>query len=454
MTTKRTIDIHTFPPNADSYGLNGPAYEGNLRRGELRGIIKINQDRCVGCDTCRKFCPTNAIQGGLGAKHHIEDNSCVYCGQCLLACPFNAIEQMSFIEKVEKALADKDLICVAQPSPSVRVSICEEFGAEPGELTTEQMVYALEALGFKVYDCNNAADQTIIEEASEFVKKVRYWVLGERGPDVDMVADHPFPHFTSCCPAWVKNAETFHAGILPHLSTARSPIQMGGPVAKTWAAKYVFKCDPRKIFFVSVTPCTSKIFEAARPEMNAAWRWALKHGVIPPDAPSYQDVDASLTARDIAVLMRKHGINPLNMPKTKERGVLEIYTGGGTIFGCSGGVMEAAIRTAYFQLAGHELANADVKTVRGLNNEIVEATIPIPVKALGGKVIEVRVCVVNGAARGLNTVIDRVQRDKNRYHFVEVMNCPGGCVNGGGQPVQPVGTAWLNPTLPLPLRVS
>ncbi len=451
--SKDTITVHTFLPGANAHGEDGPAYVGNLRKGELRGIIHINKENCVGCDTCRKFCPTDAIKGGLGAKHEITEDACLYCGQCLIACPFDAIEQMSFVDQVEHVLDQKEKIVVAHPSPAVRVSLCEEFGGEPGDLSTEQMNNALEALGMTVYDCNSTADQTIIEEGTEFVKKIQYWVLGERGPEVDEMAHHPFPHFTSCCPAWIKNAETYHADMLPHLSTAKSPLQMGGTLAKTWAAKHILKVDPRKIFFVSVTPCTAKIFEASRPEMNTAWRYLVATKEIPADTPSFQDIDASLTARDIAELMRRKGINPLNMPKTRERKDLEVYTGAGTIFGCSGGVMEAALRTAYFALSGEELKNADIEIVRGYDNAIVEATIPVPVKALGGKKFEVRVCVVNGANQGLKEVLNRVRVDKNRYHFIEVMNCPGGCVNGGGQPVQPKGTAWLHPTMPLPLRV-
>lgn len=447
-----TIQVHTFLPGPQARGEDGPAYVGNMRKGELRGIIHINQDRCVGCDTCSKFCPTNAIHGGMGAKHHINDDACVSCGQCLIACPFNAIEQMSFVDEVEQVLDDKSKLCVAHPSPAVRVSLCEEFGGEPGALSTNQMVNALEALGFTVYDCNNTADQTIMEEGTEFIKKVQYWLLNERGPEVNEMAHHPFPHFTSCCPAWVRNAETYHADMLPHLSTAKSPLQMGGTLAKTWAAEQIFKCDPRNIYFVSVTPCTAKIFEASRPEMNTAWRWAMANNLIPKDTPSYQDIDASLTARDIAELMRRKGINPLNMPEARDRTALEIYTGAGTIFGNSGGVMEAALRTAYFVLSGKDLDPADITVVRGNNDAIVEATIPVPVKALGGKPVDIRVCVVNGANQGLKEVLNRVRVDKDRYHFIEVMNCPGGCINGGGQPVQPSGTAWLNPTLPLPLR--
>lgn len=448
-----TTTVRTFLPGDNAYGQNGPDYQGNLRKGELRGIIRINKEHCVGCDTCRKFCPADAIKGGIGAKHEIIDDACLYCGQCLVACPFNAIEQMSFVDKVERVLDAKTHIVVAHPSPAVRVSICEEFGGKPGELSTEQLVNALEALGCVTYDCNSTADQTIIEEGTEFVQKVQYWVLGERGPEVDAQAKHPFPHFTSCCPGWIKYAETYAADMLPHISSAKSPLQMGGTLAKTWAAKNVLKCDPRKIFFVSVTPCTAKIFEAARPEMNTAWRWLIANKEIPANTPSFQDIDASLTARDLAELFRRKGINPLTMPKTRERGPLEVYSGAATIFGCSGGVMEAALRTAYFALSGKELEKADIEIVRGNNNAIVEATIPVPIKALGGKTFDVRVCVVNGSNQGLKEVLDRVRKDKNRYHFIEVMNCPGGCVNGGGQPIQSTGTAWLNPTAPLPLRV-
>ena len=449
MTTK----VRTFAPGENAWGQNGPAYVGNLRKGELRGIIHINKEHCVGCDTCRKFCPADAITGGLGAKHEIKDDACLYCGQCLVACPFNAIEQMSFVDQVEAVLDAKDRIVVAQPSPAVRVAICEEFGGEPGALSTAQLVNALEACGFVTYDCNSTADQTIIEEGTEFVKKVQYWILGERGPEVDEQGHHPFPHFTSCCPGWVKYAETYCADMLPHLSTAKSPLQMGGTLAKTWAAKHILKCDPRKVYFVSCTPCTAKIFEASRPEMNSAWRWLIANKEIPANTPPFQDIDASLTVRDLAELFRRKGINPLLMSKERERAPLEVYTGAATIFGASGGVMEAALRTAYFALSGKELENGNIEVVRGHNNAIVEATIPVPVKALGGKIFEVRVCVVNGCNQGVKEVVERVRQDPNRYHFIEVMNCPGGCVNGGGQPVQSCGTAWLKPTFPLPTRI-
>ena len=449
----KTIRIKTFNPTADSFGLNGPDFVGNIRKGELRGIIKINEDLCEACDTCRKVCPVDAIQGHLGAKHKIDDQRCVTCGQCLISCPFNAIEQMSFVDTVDKILADKSNVVVAHPSPAVRVSIAEEFGGKPGDLTTDQMMNAFEKLGFKTYDVNSSADQTIMEEGTEFVRKVQYWVLGKRGPEFERAAHHPLPHFTSCCPAWVRNAETFNADFLPHLSTAKSPIQMGGVLAKVWAPKFLYNTDPRNVKVVAITPCTAKILEASRPEMDTAWRHHIKAGTIPADTPRFPDVDAVLTARDIAELLRRHNINPLTLPKERKRENLDVYTGAGTIFGCSGGVMEAALRTAYRVLMGKELDNADIIPVRGLDNSYVEAKIPLALPKLNGKTFELRVCVVNGANQALEHVLDELRGNPNRWHFIEVMNCPGGCVNGGGQPVQGTGTGWLKPLFPLPVSL-
>ena len=168
-----TMDVVTFRPPQGCRGEDGPAFQGNFRKGELRGIIHINKDNCVGCDTCRKFCPVDAISGGLGAIHKIRDDACVSCGQCLSACPFGAIEQMSFVDDVIAALKDPKKFVVAHPSPAVRVALAEEFGGKPGDLCTDQMLNALEKAGFTVYDVNQTADQTILEEGTEFIKKVR-----------------------------------------------------------------------------------------------------------------------------------------------------------------------------------------------------------------------------------------------------------------------------------------
>ena len=303
-----TMDVVTFRPPQGCRGEDGPAFQGNFRKGELRGIIHINKDNCVGCDTCRKFCPVDAISGGLGAIHKIRDDACVSCGQCLSACPFGAIEQMSFVDDVIAALKDPKKFVVAHPSPAVRVALAEEFGGKPGDLCTDQMLNALEKAGFTVYDVNQTADQTILEEGTEFIKKVRYWCLGERSPEVNMMAHHPLPHFTSCCPGWVRNMEINFASAIPHVSTTKSPIQMGGALGKTWAAKHVWNKDPRDVCIVSITPCTAKIFEASRPEFIDAWKWNVEHNVIPKDSPVFPDIDYSLTTRDIAGVFRRLGI--------------------------------------------------------------------------------------------------------------------------------------------------
>ncbi len=443
--------IKTFAPPADARG-GDAEFEGTYRKGELRGIIKINQDNCTGCDTCSAFCPTDAIMGTLGVAHAIEDNSCVACGQCLINCPFGAIEQMSFVDEVIKKLDDPKSFVVAHPSPATRVALAEEFGAEPGSVTINKMYNAFKKAGFHMYDVNFAADHTILEEGTEFIKKVKYWLLGERSKDLEHVSHHPFPHFTSCCPAWVRNAEIFHPELIPHISGAKSPIQMGGPIAKTWGAKFIWKVDPRDVFMVPITPCTAKIFEASRPEFNSAWKYLIKNNEIPSDTPSFPDIDVVLTARDIATLLKKKGINPLEMSDEYEDEVMNVYSGGGTIFGNSGGVMEAALRTSYFILSGMELKNPDLTPVRGYDKDLVEATIPVPLKDYDGKIIEIKVAVVNGASKNINKIAKELVSNQNKYHFIEVMNCPGGCVNGGGQPVRTMGTSWLHPLLPLPIR--
>ncbi|NLK67081.1 MAG: 4Fe-4S binding protein [Campylobacteraceae bacterium] len=443
--------VKTFAPPKDAWGTEAE-FEGTYRKGELRGIIKIDQDRCTGCDTCSAFCPTDAIKGTLGVAHAIDDNRCVTCGQCLTNCPFGAIEQMSFVDMVMEKLDDPKAFVVAHPAPAVRVALAEEFGAEPGSVTINKMYNAFVKAGFHMYDVNFAADQTILEEGTEFIHKVKYWLLGERSEELAHVAKHPFPHFTSCCPAWIRNAEIFHPELLPHISGAKSPIQMGGALAKTWAPKFVWNVDPRDVYMVSITPCTAKIFEASRPEFNSAWEYLVRNGEIPSDTPSFQDIDAVLTARDIATLLKKKGINPLEMSDEYENETMNVYTGGATIFGNSGGVMEAALRTAYFILSGTELKNPDLTPVRGYDKDFVEATIPVPLKEYDGKVIDVKVAVVNGASKNIDKIAKELVSDKNKYHFIEVMNCPGGCVNGGGQPVRTMGTSWLHPLLPLPVR--
>ncbi|AEH44380.1 Ferredoxin hydrogenase [Thermodesulfatator indicus DSM 15286] len=443
-----TEKVSTFRPTPEAR-----TGGGTYLPGELRGIIRINQNKCVGCDTCKQFCVAHAIRGSIGVAHSIDTDRCINCGQCLVNCPFGAIEQMSFVDEVEEKLRDPEWTVVAIIAPAVRVALAEEFGSPSGTLTVGRMHNAFKKIGFKIYENNFAADQTIMEEAYEFIAKVRYWVLGERGPELEKFAHHPLPHFTSCCPAWIRYAELYYAKVLPHISGAKSPQQMAGASAKTWAALDVWNVDPRKVYTVGIMPCTGKIFEASRPEFKSAWQWLKENGYLPEDTPPFPDVDAVLTTRDAATLLKRFGVNPLKLSEKEENiEITEIYSGGATIFGTSGGVTEAALRTAYYVLSGKEPPAWDFFAVRGYTTGIREAVIPIPLKALGGKEFHLKICVVNGAINHLDKVLKQVVAGNCPYHFIEVMNCPGGCINGGGQPVNPMGTSWIDPLLPLPLK--
>ncbi|ADY72797.1 hydrogenase, Fe-only [Desulfurobacterium thermolithotrophum DSM 11699] len=442
--------VATFPPPPDAR-VKGHSPLGTYRPGELKGIVRINQDKCVGCDTCKGHCPADAIKGGLGVAHSVDIMRCINCGQCLVNCPFGAIEQMSFVDEVAKKLSDPEVTVVALIAPAVRVAIAEEFGAPPGTLTVGRLHNALKKLGFKIYETNLAADQTIMEEGFEFIAKVRYWLLGERDEELKEIAHHPLPHFTSCCPGWIRYAEIYYPQLLPHISGAKSPQQMAGASAKTWAALNIWNVDPRKVYTVGIMPCTAKIFEASRPEFKSAWEFLKEKGSIPEDTPPFPDVDAVLTTRDLATLFKMKGINPLELPeKEKEEEPGEIYTGAATIFGNSGGVMEAALRTTYYVLSGKKPPNWNIYGVRGHTTGLKEMEIPIPLKS--GETIRIRVAVVNGIKNHLDKIVEDVIKGTSPYHFIEVMNCPGGCINGGGQPINPMGTSWIDPLLPLRLK--
>ncbi len=458
--------VNTFkePPDARSGG-------GTFRKGELKGIIRINPKRCVGCDTCTKVCPSNAIAGELGVTHRIELDRCINCGQCLINCPFGAIEQMSFVDEVLSKLNDKNKTVVAIIAPAVRVALAEEFGYPPGTLTVNRMYRALKEAGFKIYDNNFAADQTILEEGTELIARIAYWLFGLKELEIEVWGtkakfnlehfEHkPLPQFTSCCPAWIRYVELYYPRLIPHLSSCKSPQQMAGATAKTYGALKVWNVKPENVYTVGIMPCTAKIFEASRPEMCNAWKWLKENGHIPENTPKFPDVDAVLTTRDLAELFRRLKINPVMGDDEEVRRPqedFEYYSGGATIFGTSGGVMEAAIRTAYCVLAGKEPESWDFVEVRGYTKGVVKATIPIPLssefrKLTGADVFDLKVCVVNGIKNHIDAVVEDAIAGRSEFHFIEVMCCPGGCVNGGGQPVNPMGTSWIDPILPLPLK--
>lgn len=379
---------------------------------ENTAIIQVTS-KCKACDHCTSICPTGAIKGKIGQKHYIDHKTCINCGQCLINCPFGAIVETSVVDKVKKALADPGKFVLVQEAPAVRVALGEEFGLAPGTNVKGKMHASLRKLGFdKVYDTEFSADLTIMEEGTELIHRV-YKLAGVPGYE----ENGPLPQFTSCCPAWIKYAEDQYPAILPYLSSAKSPQQMFGAIAKTYGAK-MLGVNPADIVSVSVMPCTAKKYECDRPEMIAS---------------GYKDVDYVITTRELAGMIKDANIDFVNLKDEEADRLIGSSTGAATIFGVTGGVMEAALRTAYEILSGQELGKVEFEAVRGLK-AVREATVEIPVKDLG-IVLPVNVCIVTGT-KYVGKVIEDVLAGRSNYHFIEVMNCPGGCINGGGQPIR------------------
>ena len=403
---------------------------------EKTGIIEIDRKTCKGCDSCKAFCPTDAIEGKYGAIHKIDNEKCISCGQCLINCPFGAPQDtVDVVDQVIDKLKNKQVTVVGTIAPAVRVAIGEEIGMEPGSLVTEKLYGAMKQAGFKVLDTNFTADQTIMEEGMELIAKIRHYALGE--PTEHHLG--PLPQFTSCCPAWVRYAELYYPELLPHMSSAKSPMMMAGALGKTYGATEVWKVDPADVFMVGIMPCTAKKFEASRPEFHSAahyWQTQGKSG-------DYPDIDVVLTTRDLARLFKKMNIDVRTVAEYSDKdNPLAQYSGAGTIFGNTGGVMEAALRTAYFVITGKELDVLEFKPVRGLKG-VKEASVTLK-DAKTGKEVTLNVAVAHGTKENVKPLLDEVKAGKSPYHFIEIMNCPGGCVNGGGQPVNPMGTSWLD----------
>ena len=365
---------------------------------------------CILCGRCVRTCAE--VQGikavdfshrGHNSKvstafeEDIVKVECVYCGQCILSCPVGAIKEHSSINEVWAALNDPSKHIVVQEAPAVRVALGEEFGMEPGTLVEGKMYSALRELGFDmVFDTNFTADLTIIEEGNELIERITKGGV--------------LPLITSCSPGWIKYAEHFYPDLLNHLSTCKSPQQMFGALAKTYYAEKA-GIDPASIVSVSIMPCTAKKFECQRLEMRSS---------------GYQDVDYVLTTRELASMIRQAGIDFAHAKDSKVDSLIGTYTGAGTIFGATGGVMEAALRTAYELITKSELPKLDFKSVRGMEG-IKEANVWI------GD-MKVKVAVAHGLVNA-KKLMDKVRLGEADYHFIEIMTCPGGCVGGGGQPI-------------------
>ncbi|MCE5255925.1 MAG: [FeFe] hydrogenase, group A [Spirochaetaceae bacterium] len=377
------------------------------------GIVR-DMNKCIGCGRCVEMCnETQTVASiffrGRGADTIVAptigksmgDSVCVNCGQCVVYCPVGALYEREQIDEVWKAIDDPDKIVVAQIAPAVRVAIGEEFGLEPGELCIGKLYSALKGMGVDVvFDTNFSADLTILEEGTELLGRIR-----EGGP---------FPLITSCSPGWIKFCETFYPELLGNVSSCKSPQQMLGALIKTYYATQR-EIDPARLVSLSIMPCTAKKFEARRPEMNAS-------GLC--------DVDFVLTTREIARMFRQAGICFADLDESAPDPLLSGYTGAATIFGASGGVMEAALRTAYELATGKSLARIDFSEVRGMQG-VKEATVDMDGLA-------VKIAVTNGlgnARKILDTISAANKLGKPSYHFVEIMACSGGCIGGGGQPL-------------------
>lgn len=370
------------------------------------GILR-NESLCIKCGMCKEVC---TAQIGVHGTYSLQETGgkaiCIHCGQCANICPTGSITEVYEYPAVRAAVKDPDKVVIVSTSPSVRAALGEEFGMPKGSFVQGKMVALLRALGADyVLDTNFSADLTILEEASELIRRIT-------------TGDKPLPQFTSCCPGWIKFAETYYPELLPNISSAKSPIGMQGPTIKTYFARKM-GIDPKKIVNVALTPCTAKKFEIRRCEMNAA-------GKLLGD-PTMRDMDQVITTRELALWAKEENIDFDSLADSDYDRLMGEGSGAAVIFGNTGGVMEAALRTAYAFLTGQQPPQAllDLQPVRGYEG-IREASLEV-------NGLTVNAAVVYGTANA-RKMIERLKSGGKQYHFIEVMTCPGGCIGGGGQP--------------------
>ena len=394
---------------AYQYDIDSKKYKGFKNVYEVDesscAIVRDNS-KCILCNKCAAVCEKIQSVGVIGKndrgfdahvgcnfERKLKDTSCVSCGQCVLACPTGALLEKSEIQNVEKALDNTELHVIGMTAPAVRAALGEEFGYPIGTNVTGKMAAAIHKLGFgAAFDVNFAADLTIMEEGNEFIKRLT-------------TKNSKLPMITSCCPAWVNFAEFYYPELLPHLSTAKSPQNMFGAILKSYYAQKN-KIDPKNVYVVSIMPCIAK-----KDEKNNE------------NKKEYKDVDAVLTTREFADLIKKRGID-FNKLEDEEFDN-PFGEGASVIFGASGGVMEAALRTVKEVLDNTDLKDVDFKEVRGMSG-VKEATYVIDNK-------DINVAIVSGL-KNIRPILEEIKEGKSKYHFIEVMSCPGGCINGAGQP--------------------